>query len=66
MDRKGFDAQENGMEGLSISHGFFRLRAALAAAAAFFARAVRSSGLIVSKERLPPSFPPILPPRAPS
>lgn len=40
-------------------------RAAAAAAEAFFARALRSSGVMVSRERFPPIFPPILPPFAP-
>jgi hypothetical protein len=39
----------------------FLLRAATAAAEAFFARAERSFGVIVSRERLPPIFPPLAP-----
>lgn len=43
--------------------GYFRfaLRAATAAAEAFFARAVRSSGVMVSRDRLPPILPPFAP-----
>ena len=41
-------------------------RAFALAAAAFLARAVRSSGVIVSRLRLPPILPPLEPPFFPS
>jgi hypothetical protein len=40
---------------------FLAERTAADAAAAFFALAVRSAGVIVSSERLPPIAPPLLP-----
>lgn len=40
---------------------FVALRAATAASEAFFARAARSSRVIVSRERFPPIFPPLAP-----
>lgn len=44
---------------------FFALRAAVAAADAFFARAVRCSGVMLAAAFFPPSLPPIFPPFAP-
>ncbi len=48
----------------AMSHLFFfsrPFRAAVAASDAFFARATRSSGVMVSRERFPPIFPPFAP-----
>ena len=60
--RKGFYEMAAGY----FSRLFFcALRAVAAAAEAFFARTTRSSGVMVSRERLPPIFPPIFPPFAP-
>lgn len=47
--------------GYASGRFFFAFRAATAAAEAFFARAVRSSGVMVSRERFPPICPPFAP-----
>lgn len=47
--------------GLRFLAGAFFLRISADFAAAFFARAVRSAGVIVSRLRLPPILPPFAP-----
>jgi hypothetical protein len=54
-----------GFDAFCLAAAFFERTSALLAAA-FFARAERCSGVMVSRERFPPIFPPILPPFFPA